>query len=120
MSRNSAAIKTESSRVVSGALDAVKSMTLTVVDGDFPREVIAGQNLTFAAYRMPRRRNTPQAYDANQKGPGGKKSGVLKIGKLENIRDAAPIASSSIRWLPIGLSLAMLGALLWSTRTERS
>ena len=43
----------------------------------------SGQNLTFAEYKMPARRNKQEAYDANVKGPSTKKRGVLKIGLLE-------------------------------------
>jgi hypothetical protein len=58
-------------------------MTLTVVDGDFPREVVASQNLMFADYRMPARRNTPEYYDAKTKQPAGKREGVLKLGAID-------------------------------------
>ena len=37
------------------ALDSLKEMTLTVIDGDFPRAVVAGDNLAFSAYEMPAR-----------------------------------------------------------------
>ncbi|MCH7724934.1 MAG: hypothetical protein IH991_00425 [Planctomycetes bacterium] len=39
-------------------------MTLTVVDGDFPREVLAKENLTFANFDMPTAKNTPRIYNA--------------------------------------------------------
>lgn len=47
--------------------DLLKDMTLTVVDGDFPREVISKENLTFAAYNMPAKRNSPYHYDGRLK-----------------------------------------------------
>ena len=56
---------------------------MTVVDGDFPREVLAKQNLAFDDYRMPARRNRPETYDAKTNGPGGRKQGVLKLGALD-------------------------------------
>lgn len=51
------------------ALQKLKNMTLTVVDGDFPRDVLASENLKFAFHRMPRSKNSSQNYDAIQKGP---------------------------------------------------
>ncbi len=42
-------------------------MTLTVVDGDFPRDVLSKQNLTFGKYEMPGKRNNRLAYDAHFK-----------------------------------------------------
>ncbi|MFP6585956.1 MAG: alkyl sulfatase dimerization domain-containing protein, partial [Candidatus Nitrosopelagicus sp.] len=38
-------------------------------DGNFPREVLANHNLTFAPYRMPSRRNKADFYDAKKLGP---------------------------------------------------
>jgi hypothetical protein len=59
------------------ALSEIKSMVLTVVDGDFPRDVLAGQNLKFAEYSMPAKRNIPRAYDAKRFGPGQEQRGKL-------------------------------------------
>ncbi|MEK6236077.1 MAG: hypothetical protein N2C14_15335, partial [Planctomycetales bacterium] len=67
-------------------------------DGDFPREVLASRNLTFAEYRMPTARNTPAAYDAKIKGPTGQKSGVLKLGALEPKQPAAQQAALPANW----------------------
>lgn len=46
------------------ALGGIKQMTLTVVDGDFPRKVVASKNLTFSLYRMEKERNNPWGYNA--------------------------------------------------------
>ena len=64
-------------------LRQLAGMTLTVVDGDFPREVLAGQNLVFSDYKMPARRNTAEYYDVKSKKPAGKRQGVLKLGRLD-------------------------------------
>ncbi len=56
---------------------------MTVIDGDFPREVVGGQNLIVGEYRMPARRNTAEFYDAKDKKPAGKREGTLKLGALE-------------------------------------
>ncbi len=65
------ASKAATDKTVQAALQSLKSMTLTVVDGDFPREVIANQNLTFASYNMPEQQNRTEMYDAklNEKPP---------------------------------------------------
>ncbi|MEM7456279.1 MAG: DUF2330 domain-containing protein [Planctomycetota bacterium] len=64
------------------ALEIMRSMTLTVVDGDFPRQVLAGQNLRFADYRMAAALNTPQNYDTRLNGPGQEAAGNLYLGAL--------------------------------------
>ena len=58
-------------------------MTMTVIDGDFPREVVGAQNLIFGEYRMPARRNSSDFYDAKDKKPAGKREGTLKLGALD-------------------------------------
>ena len=79
------------------------------------REVLAGQNLTFASYQMPQRRNNARAYDVKIKGPGAKKQGVLKLGKLDPPRKPQ-ISRAGRPWLPVGFSLALFGALYWLRR----
>ena len=49
---------------VGNSLNLLKSMTMTVIDGDFPRKVLARENLTFAYYKMPRKKNKDQYYNA--------------------------------------------------------
>jgi len=80
---NGMALAEARSRTTEKGLDLLKGMTLTLVDGDFPRQVIANENLTFADFRMPQNRNNTQAYDANLFGPGSKKEGILKIGSID-------------------------------------
>ncbi|MEM7782512.1 MAG: DUF2330 domain-containing protein [Planctomycetota bacterium] len=64
-------------RLVNDALPKLEQMTMTVVDGDFPRQVIASQNLTFQDFQMAASRNRPESYDTKIHRPGGKKEGVL-------------------------------------------
>ena len=47
----------QKAEAVAGALDDVKEMHLTVLDGVFPQQVLARQNLTFSPYRMPAKKN---------------------------------------------------------------
>jgi hypothetical protein len=61
----------------SAALDGVKEMTLTVVDGNFPREVLAKQNLRFDEFQMAAARNLPAKYDAKEFGPAKPMRGNL-------------------------------------------
>ncbi|MEO2035316.1 MAG: DUF2330 domain-containing protein [Planctomycetaceae bacterium] len=47
----------------------LKHMTLTVIDGEFPRKVLADANLTFSEFRMNALRNTPNHYHAPTAAP---------------------------------------------------
>jgi hypothetical protein len=80
---NADALKTETDKVVKAGLKMLADMTLTVVDGDFPREVLAKQNLTFAEYKMPARRNSPKNYDSKINSPAPAKQGILKLGAID-------------------------------------
>jgi hypothetical protein len=51
------------------ALVDLKYMTLTVIDGEFPFELMRKQNLTFKTYSMPSANNTNLKYDARAMGP---------------------------------------------------
>jgi len=92
---NNAALEEERKQTVAAGIAGLRNMTLTVIDGDFPRYAIASQNLTFAAYKMPSRRNSSAAYDAKTKRPAVRRGGVLKTGylqprKLQRNSPAAP------------------------------
>ena len=65
------------------ALKELQKMTLTVVDGDFPRNIIANQNLTFVEYSMPAGRNTNRNYDPKTNSPGEDRVGKLILGAIE-------------------------------------
>src|SRR5204863_7237748 len=80
---NLAALDKEREKAVKDALGDLKKMTMTVIDGDFPREVVGAQNLIFGEYKMPARRNSSEFYDAKDKKPAGKREGTLKLGALE-------------------------------------
>ena len=114
---NAEALKTGTARTVKKGLKDLVDMTLTVVDGDFPREVLGAQNLTFAEYRMPARRNNSETYDAKVKRAGGKKRGILKLGHFE-----LPVADSDVSrvayrsWLIAGVTALLLGAAIYRRR----
>ena len=82
-SENALALKAERSRTLANATSKLKDMTLTVVHGDFPREVLANENLTFAEFEMPRNRNNRDSYEANQYGPAPKQRGNRIIGAID-------------------------------------
>lgn len=62
---------------IRGALNDLKRMTLTVIDGDFSRDVIARENLSFSRYKMASSRNKPTSYDARLFGPRPEQDGYL-------------------------------------------
>ena len=80
---NAAALEEQRMNTIKDGLAELDKMTLTVVDGDFPREVLAKQNLTFAAYKMPAQKNNDADYDAKLNGPAPKKEGILKVGRID-------------------------------------
>jgi len=117
---NSVALQEKRNKTVTAALAGVKNMTLTVVDGDFPRQVLAKQNLTFAEYTMPNKRNNSQHYDAKTKRPGGKKQGVLKLGavdwqRVDQIAQQDQQSHERRAWVlsTVGLSLLGFGFAVW-------
>jgi len=90
---NEDALADSRAKIVAKSLTTIDAMTLTVVDGDFPREVVAGENLRFAEYSMPANRNHPEQYDAREKGPASKKAGVRHVGALSPRRSVNHIAN---------------------------
>ena len=55
-------------KITATAIKGLETMTLTLVDGDFPRQVIANQNLGFADYTVPASRNKASIYDSKAHG----------------------------------------------------
>jgi len=79
------ALADEREKAIESALADLKGMTLTVVDGDFSREVLARENLTFSTYTMERDKNKPGSYDSKLFGPAPEpesKSKVYRTGAL--------------------------------------
>ena len=111
---NNQSLGEERRKTVEKSLDKLKDMTLTVIDGDFPREVLGKQNLTFAEYKMPSRRNRPTSYDAKLNAPSPKKDGVLKIGALMPPRQNG----SSTTWIVSLVIVAFVGLVI-SVRLKR-
>ncbi len=53
----------EADKATQNSFQQLAKMTLTVVDGDFPRDVLARENLTFQAFNMSPQRNKRDVYD---------------------------------------------------------
>ena len=72
------AIRGDRQLLFADAIAELESMTLTVIDGDFEREVISEQNVFFASYQMNPADNTPDAYNARFFGPGAPEGSVAR------------------------------------------
>ncbi len=102
-------------KTVDEAITSLKGMTLNVVDGDFPREVLSSRNLTFAEYSMPPRRNTPALYDTKLKGPAKAKSGKIHLGKTEELFDDSGVQIEAVAATLLGsLATLAIGLILFS------
>lgn len=105
---NAEQVKEEQEHIVENALGNLKQMMLTVVDGDFPRDVVANQNLTFSEFSMPAHKNNSLAYDAVKKGPGEKRDGFL----IDELSLSTPKSQRKLpqhwRALVLGVSLGSL------------
>eukprot|EP00913_Durusdinium_trenchii_P008936 g8402.t1 len=88
---NEGALIDDREKAVTAALKGVESMTLTVIDGNFPREVLANQNLTFAGYKMPARRNSSRFYDAKTKKPTNPPKGFRTLGVVSQADVVEPL-----------------------------
>ncbi|MCA9270840.1 MAG: DUF2330 domain-containing protein [Planctomycetales bacterium] len=106
-------------KVTAAMLAEVRHMSLTIVDGEFPREVLAKDNLRFGEYVMPQRRSNAQSYDAKLLGPGPKKEGVLHTSSIDWRRvDAASRVADGrsedapTERAPLAANVAALGLLL--------
>lgn len=114
---NATALAESRDRTLKGSLAELKDMTLTVVDGDFPRELLAKQNLTFAEYQMPARRNRPENYDAKLNKPAPRKQGILKVGALaprgkETLASEVRRPTANLVWLISFVGGTLLGVVL--------
>ncbi|MEO8497634.1 MAG: HEAT repeat domain-containing protein, partial [Planctomycetota bacterium] len=104
--------------IVRAALKSIDDMTLTVIDGDFPREVLARENLTFAEYHMPLERSDRKYYDANKLGQAEPVAGSLYSGD-DQPREAPQLAAArqvgnkraQWPWLILAVGAAMTGGL---------
>lgn len=110
----------ESAKLIADVLPKLRELTLTVVDGDFPREVIANQNLTFGDYSMVASRNKAERYDAKLHGPAPKREGKL----ISCYLDELPVDSARTPRMVyatmgiVGLLLLVSQILTWQRKTK--
>jgi len=120
---NQASLARKVDKAVRKSLARIKQMTLTVVDGDFPRKVIANDNLSFARYRMPGRKNNKRNYDARNMGPGSSDQGGILYGgpitKLRKLKSAALMPKKAPKhrpWWALAIGLAFGGLIMGRRR----
>ena len=119
--QNIAAVsKDDAEKTVASTLESLKSMTMTVIDGDFPREVIARENLTFATYDMPKDRNRLEVYDAKiNKQPPKKEGKRVSDANFEKFLNGHQESDRRIRVASILPWAALLGFSLLATPGRR-
>lgn len=76
------------------ALATLEDMTLTVIDGDFPRDVLSRDNITFSKHQMPKSRNTAAAYDARLFGPAPQQEGTVVRESIAAVMEGKALPSS--------------------------
>ncbi len=84
-------------------------MTLTIVDGVFPREVISRENLHFDDYSMGQKKNNPRKLDATLNGPNERRGFIG--GPFFRIGGGSGMGSSG--WQVLGVLFAGLLLLVW-------
>ncbi|MFT5052924.1 MAG: hypothetical protein ACI8QZ_004362 [Chlamydiales bacterium] len=102
------ALAKERDGVIAAALQDLRGMTLTVIDGDFEREVLAAENLSFATFNMPYQDNSPRLYDAKHLGPA-----PVQTGSISDWTPGGP-GSSGFAFAFSALALLAFGA--WKMR----
>ncbi len=107
---NASEMTAQMAETVAEATDAMRSMTLTVVDGDFPREVLAKQNLTFGAFAMNPKKNNRKSWDASRLGPN---PNLPQQGTL--IREAISDFQIPLRWYQRDRFRTLVGTLTFGS-----
>lgn len=113
-----AALAGERERLLANALAGLEGMTLSVIDGDFPREVLAAANLRFPDYAMADEKNAATTYDAKLEGPAQNWGGTLLRSAAPPLPPAAAGGPQSGRLL-LGFGLVALAILGASVRSGR-
>lgn len=98
-------------RVATAALKTLNGMTLTIIDGEYPRDVLARDNLHFEEYAMHSSDNGPLSYDANTREAQERRTGTLYYGDLPTRSSQKRTASSghpaSALLLLVGLGMVV-------------
>lgn len=116
---NAAALSELNARTVEHALKDLQQMTLTVIDGDFPRQVIADANLSFDKFVMSQAKNSRSKYDAKTKSPGIQRTqGTVILGSLQ--RDVQPDKAMPFLNASVGIGAILIPFGFWmSTRRNK-
>ena len=121
-----AATKKEADESTKASLDRLANMTLTVVDGDFPREVLANENLKFEKFKMAVVRNKRESYDTRlHKAPPkieGRLYGQIDLEKLIAVerQNAQLNQQSDQRYAYAGAFALLLGIGCWTTSVRKN
>jgi len=102
----------EAEKLVEKSRADLEQLTLTVIDGDFPREVIANENLRFGNFTMAANRNNAERYDTRLHSPGPKKRGILISGYLRDLPVEKAIVQNSERPFGYRATLGWAGLVL--------
>lgn len=109
------ATKKVADKAVDEHLNRMQRMTLTVVDGDFPRDVLARENLKFENFKMASSRNKSSTYDTKiHKAPqklNGKLYGQVDLDLLLD----QEIESNKQDFRYVGIGVLLLGLGCWTT-----
>jgi hypothetical protein len=92
------AIDEERKKALGDSLAGLDDMAVTVIDGDFRREWIAANNLTFSAFKMSEKDNHRLAYNAVALGPKPEQGGMryVRDGELDTGASPAELPSKTM------------------------
>ena len=115
------ATKKEADKSTKTSLKRLSKMTLTVVDGDFPRDVLANENLKFEKFQMAENRNKREAYDTMlHKAPPEKQGRLYSHMELKKLiemdrQNAQLKQPSDQRFAYVGVAALLVGIGCWTT-----
>jgi hypothetical protein len=111
------------------ALEDLKGMTLTVIDGEMERELIADDNLRFSAYELPGVHNTASEYHAPSHDARPALAGPVWTGDARPLSlvvtrqgrriAVEPPSGNGARLLAAALALTVVGVLGWGVFLRR-
>ncbi len=109
----STVVRQASETKLAKSLSELGQLTLTVVDGDFPRDVIARENLTFADFKIADRINNDRRYDTKLHGPSPVRRG-RRFGSREFNSNVRGQASSFLVGTPVFFTIGTTGLILFA------
>ena len=81
----SAAVEEERRSIYEDTFRRLADMTMTVIDGDFPRDLLAKDNLQVSEFRMEAKKNSADAYHAPTLRGRGQRAGELFFGTPKHL-----------------------------------